>query len=521
MKSILIYFRRDDSLGRGRMSPSGRGECLPRAGEDVSLGRGRASNPSGGWHIATGSILLSVLLLSSCSTTKNLPEGAVLYTGIKKIEVKNEDKTKPGEAALEEVEAALAYPPNNALLGSSSIRVPFPFGLWVYNAFVNKKGKVGKWIFNKLASKPVLITTVNPDVRVKVARNLLNEYGYFNGETSFEVIPDPKNPRKAKLEYSVTMNDPYTLDSIQYVHIRHRADSLIDATIEDCILHKGENFNVVQLQAERERISSLLRNNGYYYFRPDFITYQADTLLNPGKVALRVAPKESLPPSALRPWKLGDISVWLNGYQIETPTDSIRYKDLTIHYEGKLRVRPSVIYNRLYFKPGELYNQRAQERTQTALSRLGIFRYAELQYSPRDTMRRQDTLDLRINTVYDLPLDGELELNVTAKSNDQVGPGAIFSVTKRNVFGGGETFGVKLRGSYEWQTGNKLDGSNSKINSYELGLTTTLTFPRVLFPTFSKRDMNFPASTTFRLYADQMNRARFFKLLAFGGVASY
>ena len=158
MKSILIYFRRDDSLGRGRMSPSGRGECLPRAGEDVSLGRGRASNPSGGWHVATGSILLSVLLLSSCSTTKNLPEGAVLYTGIKKIEVKNEDKTKPGEAALEEVEAALAYPPNNALLGSSSIRVPFPFGLWVYNAFVNKKGKVGKWIFNKLASKPVLIT---------------------------------------------------------------------------------------------------------------------------------------------------------------------------------------------------------------------------------------------------------------------------------------------------------------------------------------------------------------------------
>ena len=102
-----------------------------------------------------------------------------------------------------------------------------------------------------------------------------------------------------------------------------------------------------------------------------------------------------------------------------------------------------------------------------------------------------------------------------------MGPGAIFSVTKRNVFGGGETFGVKLRGSYEWQTGNKLDGSNSKINSYELGLTTTLTFPRVLFPSFSKRDMNFPASTTFRLYADQMNRARFFKLLAFGGDASY
>ena len=436
MKSILIYFRRDDSLGRGRMSPSGRGECLPRAGEDVSLGRGRASNPSGGWHVATGSILLSVLLLSSCSTTKNLPEGAVLYTGIKKIEVKNEDKTKPGEAALEEVEAALAYPPQQRLAGKllDPGALPLrPVGLQRFR----EQEREGRQVDLQQAGvetgadhhrEPGCPRQGSPEPIERV--RLFQRRDFFRGHTR------SKNPRKAKLEYSVTMNDPYTLDSIQYVHIRHRADSLIDATIGDRILHKGENFNVVQLQAERERISSLLRNNGYYYFRPDFITYQADTLLNPGKVALRVAPKESLPPSALRPWKLGDISVWLNGYQNETPTDSIRYKDLTIHYEGKLRVRPSVIYNRLYFKPGELYNQRAQERTQTALSRLGIFRYAELQYSPRDTMRRQDTLDLRINTVYDLPLDGELELNVTAKSNDQVGPGAISVVTKRNVFGG-------------------------------------------------------------------------------------
>lgn len=461
------------------------------------------------------------VLLASCSTTKNLPEGQVLYTGIKKIEVVDEDKTRAGDEALDEVEAALAYPPNNALLGSSSIRTPFPFGLWIYNGFVNKKGKIGKWIFKKLAAKPVYINTVNPDVRVKVAQNLLHEYGYFNGTASYEVEADRKNPRKAKLRYNVSMSQPYTLDSVQYVRIRHRADSLIKENIDDKLLHKGENFNVVKLQAERERISSLLRNNGYYYFRPEFITYQADTMLSPGKVALRVVPKEGLPPSALRPWTLGDVSVWLNGYNNEPPTDSIRYKDLTIYYQDKLRVRPSVIYNRLYFKPGDLYSQQQQERTQTALSRLGIFRYAEMQYMPKDTMRRQDTLNLRINTVYDLPLDGELELNLTAKSNDQVGPGAIFSVTKRNVFGGGETFGVKLRGSYEWQTGNRIEGSASKINSYEIGVTATLTFPHVLFPTMKKLDTKYPSSTAFRIYIDQMNRARFFKLLAFGGDASY
>ena len=115
------------------------------------------------------------LLLSACSTTRNLPEGEVLYTGIEEIKVENADESKAGEATMDEIEAALAYPPNNALLGSSSLRVPFPFGLWVYNAFVNKEGKLGKWIFRKLAAKPVLISTVNPEVRVKVARNLLNE----------------------------------------------------------------------------------------------------------------------------------------------------------------------------------------------------------------------------------------------------------------------------------------------------------------------------------------------------------
>ena len=462
-----------------------------------------------------------LIFLTGCSTTKNLPEGTVLYTGIKDIEITNEDETQEGQLALEEVEAALAYPPNNAILGSSSLRMPLPFGLWIYNAFVNKKGKFGQWIFKKLAAKPVLISTVNPEVRIKVADNLLNEYGYFNGNASYKVIPNPKNSRKAKLSYQIEMNHPYTLDSIRYLHMHNQADSLISMIRKDGILHRGDNFNVVQLQAERERITDLLRDKGYYYFRPEFITYQADTLLSPGKVSLRIIPKNDLPHTALHPWKLGNISVWLHGYKNELPTDSVQYKDLTIHYQGKLRVRPKVIYNRLYFKPGQSYSQRLQEQSQVALSRLGIFRYAEMQYAPRDTSHAQDTLDLRINTVYDLPLDGELELNVTAKSNDQVGPGAIFSVTKRNIFGGGETFGVKLRGSYEWQTGNKLDASSSKINSYEMGLSTTLTFPRVLFPSLKSRDMNFPATTTFRLYADQMNRARFFKLLAFGGQASY
>ena len=59
-----------------------------------------------------------------------------MYVGVKKMEILHEDKSDTGAQALAEVEAALSYPPNNAILGSNSLRFPLPFGLWIYNSFV-------------------------------------------------------------------------------------------------------------------------------------------------------------------------------------------------------------------------------------------------------------------------------------------------------------------------------------------------------------------------------------------------
>ncbi|MBP1594214.1 MAG: hypothetical protein H6Q12_1232 [Bacteroidetes bacterium] len=464
-------------------------------------------------------LYLSLLFLTACSTTRNLPEGETLYTGMKKTVVENRDASKAGDEALEEVNAALAVAPNNALFGSSSVRLPFPFGLWMYNAFKTHEKGLGHWMFNRLATEPVLISTVNPDVRVKVARNLLRDYGYFNGQVSYEVIPGKK--RQAKLKYKVNMQQPYLLDSIFYSHYSARTDSLLNRHVVDKILRKGDNFSVLKLDEERQRLSALLRNAGYYYFRPELIAFLADTTRQSGWVSLKITPKAGLPDQVLRPWKIGKRSVALIGINGEIPTDSLLYKDLTIYYQGKLRVRPIVLYNRFRLMPGQIYSQRRQLRTQENINRLGIFKYSELQFTPRDTTLGNNLLDVQMNAAYDLPLDGELQLNVTSKSNDQVGPGAMFSVTKRNVFGGGENFTVKLNGSYEWQTNSPVDGSSSVINSYELGTSAALVIPRIVLPGMGYKELTYPATTTFRLYADQMNRARYFKLLAFGGNATY
>jgi outer membrane protein assembly factor BamA len=460
---------------------------------------------------------LAGLGLLSCSTTRYLPEGERLYTGIQAIEVTGDDGSRAALHALEETEAALAYPPNNALFGSSSVRTPFPLGLWMYGALVNKKGKAGRWLFDKFAAKPVLLTTVNPDVRIAIARNVLRENGYFDATSAYEIVPDAKNPRKARITYRIEMSQLYTYDSIRYIRTRSQADSLIQLHESRQLLRPGAPFNVATLEAERQRISSLLRGNGFYYHRPEYIVYQADTLLSPGKVWLRVGRKPGLPPSALTPFRIGHRSVWLYGYNNEPPTDSVRYKDLTIHYESKLRLRPAVLYRRLMLEAGDLYSEALQQRTQTALANLSVFRYAEMQFTPRDTSRRNNHLDLRINTVYDLPLDGELEFHLTDKSNDLRGPGAIFSLTRRNLFHGGEVFRVQVNGSYEWQTGKNAGG----LNSYEAGASATLTLPFVLFPGFTDRGLVYPSNTTFRLHADALNRARFFRMLSFNAGFAY
>ena len=163
-------------------------------------------------------IVLTATLLVSCSTTRNLPEGETLYTGIGHmtfIDAKEHASTPIGEEAVNEIAAALDCPPNASIAGSSKYR-GIPVGLWVYNNFVNSNGKIGRWIFKTFATSPVLLSNVNPTLRARVAANRLQNYGYFNGEVSENVAYNKKNPKKAKVNYTITLGEPRTYDSIEY-----------------------------------------------------------------------------------------------------------------------------------------------------------------------------------------------------------------------------------------------------------------------------------------------------------------
>lgn len=529
-------------------------------------------------------IILCCCLDTGCSTTKNLPEEEVLYTGIKEIDygqnpkkrTKKKAKQKDEEGVItsladaykavddlltqrdlsvlkreedltqeqkdsiaavqrieeeayktakEEVDAALAYAPNNAFFGSSSYRIPFPMGLWTYNATVGKKSKFSKWLFNNFAATPVYISTVNPKTRTLVAQNTLRNYGYFNGTVDYEILPE-KNPKKAKISYTVHPRKLFRLDSIAYLNFPTISDSLIKETYRKRTLFSGDPFSVINLDAERTRIYNLLRNFGYFYYKPEYITFRADTIQKPGFVQLQVVPASNIPAHANKQYYLGRTTIKLFNNDSFELTDSLVFKDYTIHYNGgdngKIPLRFGALWRNLYYRRGRPYRQAVMSFVQQQLSEMNVFSSVNMKYLPRDTTLANDTLDIEITGILDKPYDGEFSTKVTSKSNGQVGPGLSFSMSKRNAFRGAEKLKLEVHGSYEWQTKSSVQGSSSVINSFEYGTSLSLDYPRLIFPGAHKLYKKRAKTTTsFILDATWMNRANYFSMVSFSARAAY
>lgn len=473
------------------------------------------------------SYILFLMLLYSCSTTRLIEEGQQLYTGTKKIEIEGRKEyasTPIGQSAITELEAALAAPPNASIAGSSKYR-SIPFGLWWYNAYADSKSKVGQWFFRTFATTPVLISKVNPRLRSHVGTNVLSYYGYFNGKVTPRIITNRKNPKKASVEYYVTLHGPYTLGSIEYRGFTPRADSLIVASRGESLLMSGEQFSVKNLSGERERLNTLLRNNGYYYSQTEYIEILADTINSPGKVELRLQPKKGLSSHIKRPYYIGRTYVHINdnnstGTLHHSTLDTLSFRSMSyIHTHGKkLPVRAGTIMRNIFLRSGDIYSQELQLRSLQQLSKTNIFSSVNFSFEPRNN---SDTLDIFLNARLDRPYNFTFELNATSKSNSQIGPGSKISLSRNNIFRGGEVLKLTLQGSYEWQTDGSLKGRQAVINSWEIGSDVSLTFPRLFFPVVHRRYLRFPATTSLRLYGSQMNRSGFFKMVHVGGEVTY
>ena len=486
-------------------------------------------------------IIILVLFLEGCSSTSNLPEGEQLYIGIKKVEYLDtfyvaereqapDEKRKKGydydayvTGVEEEVAAALDYAPNGAFLGSSYMRTPFPIRLWIYNAYANSTSGFGKWMRNSFGSEPVLLSYVAPATRALVAQNILTSYGMFDAKVESEIITQ-KNPLKAKVGYKITTGRLSVIDTLKYVGFGVIEDSLIRGNMRQSLIRPGTPFSATSLEEERDRISDLFRNNGFYYYRSAYSSYLADTISNPGIVEVRLQPVDGIPEEATKQWYLGNLRMELRRNSREQLTDSVCFRDLSIFFSGdKPPIRPSAILRDLKLRPMQMFSQERLDESSSTLNSLGLFSSSTFSFSKRDTTATQDTLDMTLSCVLDKPYDGTIEANYSLKSNDQTGPGLVFSLTKKNAFRGGEKLSISLNGSYEWQTGNSVSGSTGSVNSYEYGGEISIEYPRLETPFhwFRRHRFYSPPSTLFSISADMLNRADYFKMLSISAAVTY
>ena len=244
-------------------------------------------------------------------------------------------------------------------------------------------------LIRRLTPRPVWMREVSPSLRAKVAQQTLRAFGYLSAEVRSEIIPEKADSLQARVDYKLDLGPLYLLDSVRYfprVYIRpgryfyhHHLSAL----------QRGRPFSLEALEDDRTIARAFLREHGYYYLKPEHITYEADTLISPRKVWLRTVLSPNTPPEALRQWKLGRVILRQLPEDAEAPTtlatDSVALSDsVMLYYSGCPIVRPGVLKTRIRMKRGQVYRSTDEERTLSALTGLSAFSSVEMYFSPRE-----------------------------------------------------------------------------------------------------------------------------------------
>ncbi len=455
-----------------------------------------------------------VAFLSACSTTKRLAEGDVLYTGVKKVQYNQLDSVAIDPSVKDHIFSSINVKPNNPLY-SPYYRTPFPIGLWVYNHWSDKSKGLKGWLYKKLAARPVLISRVRPQTRVNMIDQVLHDNGYFSSKASYTLNYSEKNPKKAKITYSIDLKAPYILGTITYLpddsYLNHLIDSIAMA---EKYFKSGNRYCADSLNTVRIRIANELRNRGYYYFRPEYIEYAADSVTKKGVINMQMIKAASTPNQATTRYLAGDVTVTVENFTGNGVPDTIITRNCTLIKKQPVHINDDLIPSCIRWRKGRPFRVGNMDLIQMYLARTGIFSNISMQAVPIDSTREDGhgVIDLVINCTLDKPIEVKVEAQGTTKSNSFIGPGLGLGIKHKNIFGGGEQLSGDLIAAYEWQTGKGNAYKNSDFNSYDVELDVSLVFPRLLAPRFIDRARRYTNWTRFSVGGEFLNRPNYFKM---------
>ena len=370
----------------------------------------------------------------------------------------------------------------------------------------------------KLGDAPVIYDANVTQKSQKEIEKAVRNMGYMRAKV--ELDTEIKKNRM-KLNYRIKAGRPYI--------IKHIAYNIDDMTINDFIekdsaqsyLRPGMPFDVVTLDNERNRITKLLQNNGYYKFNKDFIVYQADTIRNTFQVDLtmKLLPfqlKKEDVPTRHRQYTIRNVNFLtednlVNQENNYTGYQSLQHKGLQIFYQDKLYIRPNTLANFNYIRPKELYSEQDVQNTYTSMGRLRALKYTNIRF---DEVLDNDSAQLDANVLLTKGKNQSLSFEIEGtNSAGDLGAAASMTFQHRNVFKGSETFTMKVRGAYEAITGLQEGYENDDYKEY--GIEASLNFPEFKFPFLSadfKRKIR--ATSEVGLSFNSQNRPEFTRTLA-------
>lgn len=453
--------------------------------------------------------LVLVLLVSSCSTTKNIPENKYLLNSIK---VKHDTRN-----ATSDLEDFAHQQPNNKLR------------LMIYNSAGTDTTKWLTRTVRKMGQAPVIYSAKETSKSAQQMQKELVNQGYLNAkvDTSLNI-----QGNKMNVTYDVKGGTPYKVRNYEY-QIQDSLMSVIMKRIVEVFFKEtevkpGDYFDMTLLEAERERVSTVMRNVGYADFSKEYVYFRADTTLGTHEVDLYMdiyPPKEG----KFNRYGINNVTVvsGLNYNEIpDTDTDRpnrrrpaggngyFRKADTT-HVDNMIIIRGrdkflrnSTIRRNNYLRKGSNYSDILLSMTYESFSKMGAIKQVNIttQPSPEDSLRLMDaTIILTPGNAhwFRASLDG-------TNSAGDIGIAPSVSYQHQNLFNGSEKLAVRLKGAYEFiaDKDNSSDAFNE--NFYEYGIDVSLTFPQFLFPWLKKSWRELPsASTVFSIGLNNQKRPEY------------
>ena len=456
-----------------------------------------------------------VALFSSCSSTKHVPEGKML---LDKVKINISDPRDGVEA--NQLANYLRQNANHRVLG----------GLKLQLAFYNLSGRdstkwLNRWI-QRVGTPPVIYDSTLTAASADQLHMALNNRGYVKNTVTYRVDADTVK-RKARVNYDVTLGDPYYIRSIAYDIPDEELRDIILADTTKFAIHSGDLLNYNRLDEWRQQITEDLRNHGYYAFNKEYITFTADTAASSQAVDLTLNTREPYRNDRLpyytehEPFYVRNV-VYVTDYDpVEMQSgywgaDTVTLSDGVQVYEGSEHyLRLGVIAECNYIEPGALYNAESVSRTYRALGRLGILKQINIDVRPLGEIDGVLMVDAYVLLQPDRSQTVSVSLEGTNSEGD-LGFGVGLDYQHRNIFKGAELFRAKARVSYESISGDLSGLINNNYSEYstEIGIT----FPKFMAPLLKRSfKQKIQASTTFSVNLDYQARPDYTRVIAGGG----